>query len=41
MSYWLAYLDACRAIAREAGVTMRVLDKALWQYSSEQAARSG
>ncbi|HEX5620003.1 MAG TPA: hypothetical protein VFX51_16390 [Solirubrobacteraceae bacterium] len=36
VSYWLAYVDACRALAGEAGVTMRVLDKALWQYSNER-----
>ena len=35
-SYWLAYVEACRAVAHEAGVTMRVLDKALWQYSRER-----
>jgi hypothetical protein len=34
--YWLAYVDACRALATEAGVSMRVLDKALWQYSRER-----
>lgn len=36
IEYWLAYLDACRRLAKQAGVTMRVLDKALWQYSREQ-----
>jgi len=35
--YWLAYVAACRALAAEAGVTMRVLDKALWQHSRERA----
>jgi hypothetical protein len=38
IKYWLGYVDACRALAEEAGVTMRVLDKALWQYSRERAA---
>jgi hypothetical protein len=33
---WLSYVSACRALAEEAGVTMRVLDKALWQYSRER-----
>jgi hypothetical protein len=37
VSYWLAYVDACRTLAAEAGVSMRVLDKALWQYSNERA----
>ena len=37
IKFWLAYVDACRALAEEAGVTMRVLDKALWQYSRERA----
>ena len=33
--FWMAYTEACRALAREAGVSMRTLDRALWQYSSE------
>ena len=37
IEYWIAYVDACRALAEEAGVTMRVLDKALWQHSRERA----
>jgi hypothetical protein len=37
VKYWLAYVEACRRLAREAGVTMRVLDKALWQHSRERA----
>jgi hypothetical protein len=36
IEYWRAYVDACRKLAAQAGVTMRVLDKALWQYSREQ-----
>ena len=35
VSYWLKYLDACRRLAEEHGVSLRVLDKALWQYSKE------
>jgi hypothetical protein len=35
-SYWLAYLEACRALALEHGVSLRTLDKALWQWSKEQ-----
>lgn len=37
IAYWLAYLEACRELAAQAGVTMRVLDKALWQHSRERA----
>jgi hypothetical protein len=36
IEYWRTYVDACRKLAAQAGVTMRVLDKALWQYSREQ-----
>lgn len=35
VSFWLEYLDACRTLARSAGVGIRTLDKALWQYSKE------
>ena len=35
VSFWLGYLAACRQIARDAGVSIRTLDKALWQYSKE------
>ena len=35
MSFWLEYLEACRALAGRAGVSIRTLDKALWQYSKE------
>jgi hypothetical protein len=37
-SYWLGYLDACRALAGQHGVSLRTLDKALWQWSKEQPA---
>lgn len=33
---WQAYTDHCRALADRAGVSMRVLDRALWQYSKEK-----
>jgi thermostable 8-oxoguanine DNA glycosylase len=36
VSYWLKYLDACRRLAQEQGVSIRVLDKALWQYSKKR-----
>jgi hypothetical protein len=35
VSFWLAYLEACRTLARQAGVSIRTLDKALWQRSKE------
>lgn len=35
VSFWLEYLEACRRLARDAGVSVRTLDKALWQYSKE------
>jgi hypothetical protein len=38
VSFWLAYLEACRALARQAGVSVRTLDKALWQRSKELSA---
>ncbi len=38
VSFWLAYLDTCRALASRHEVDIRALDKALWQYSKEQAA---
>ena len=37
MAFWLAYLETCRALARTTGVSIRTLDKALWQYSKEQS----
>jgi hypothetical protein len=37
VSFWLAYLSACRTLARRAGVTIRTLDKALWQHSKERS----
>jgi hypothetical protein len=38
VSFWLEYLCACRELARWRGVSIRTLDKALWQYSKERAA---
>jgi len=35
VSFWLEYLGACRELARRAGVSVRTLDKALWQHSKE------
>jgi predicted RNase H-like nuclease len=35
-TYWWAYTQACRSLATDAGVRMRTLDRALWQYSKER-----
>jgi hypothetical protein len=37
--FWWAYVQACRALATDAGVSMRRLDRALWQYSKERQRR--
>lgn len=34
--FWCRYVEFCRQTAKEAGVSMRVLDRALWQYSKER-----
>lgn len=40
--YWWAYVEACRSLREQAGVTMRRFDRALWQFSNErQPRRSG
>ena len=35
VEYWLRYLDACRELALRHGVSIRTLDKALWQHSKD------
>jgi hypothetical protein len=35
VSFWMGYVEACRRIALDNDVSMRTLDKALWQHSSE------
>lgn len=40
VSFWLAYLEACRKLALLAGVSLRTLDKALWQHSKERSRAS-
>jgi hypothetical protein len=32
---WWKYTEFCRNLAKQSGVAMRTLDRALWQYSSE------
>ncbi len=36
VSFWLEYLRACRGLSHRHGVTIRTLDKALWQHSKER-----
>jgi hypothetical protein len=36
VAFWLEYLYACRDLARVNGVSLRILDKALWQHSRER-----
>jgi hypothetical protein len=38
VSFWLGYLEACRCLAHRQGISMRTLDKALWQHSKERSA---
>jgi hypothetical protein len=38
VNFYLEYLDACRKLAKRRNVTLRDLDRALWQWSSEQEA---
>ena len=40
-TYWWAYTQACRSLAKDAGVRMRTLDRALWQYSKERRPSKG
>ena len=37
VGFWLGYLEACRSLAAAHGVSLRTLDKALWQYSKERS----
>jgi len=36
VSFWEQYVHACRELAAEHGVSIRELDKALWQWSKDQ-----
>jgi hypothetical protein len=38
MGFWLGYVLVTRRLAGENGLTMRELDRALWQWSKEQKA---
>jgi hypothetical protein len=35
-SFWSDYVQYCRKLAHKSGVTVRTLDRALWQYSNEK-----
>ena len=37
LSDWLPYLSACRAHARQCGLTLRQVDRALWIGAAGQA----
>jgi len=37
--FWWEYTQFCRALAKESGLSMRVLDRALWQYSNEHQGK--
>jgi len=37
VAFWLGYLEACRGLAVQCGVSLRTLDKALWQWSKERS----
>ena len=39
-AFWREYVRACRALAAECGVSMRDLDRALWQYSNENQRKT-
>ena len=41
VKFWLEYLSACRDLAHRHGVSIRTLDKALWQHSKERAGDRG
>jgi len=34
-AFWWDYVEFCRSVAEKNGVSMRVLDRALWQYSDK------
>lgn len=34
-AFWSEYVRVCRSLAQRAGVPMRTLDRALWQFSKE------
>lgn len=41
VTFYLGYLNSCRRLAVEHHVALRDLDRAMWQWSSEQRNRIG
>ena len=39
--FWQTYNTFCRELAERTGMSMRQLDRALWQYSKEHQPRTG
>ena len=39
IGFYLKYLNFCRSLAAERGVSLRELDRALWQWSKNRAGR--
>lgn len=39
-SFWSDYVQICRKIAEEFGIQMRMLDRALWQFSKQNQPKS-
>jgi hypothetical protein len=39
VNFYLVYLDACRQLAENHGVSLRDFDRALWHWSDEQSKR--
>ena len=37
--FWWAYSECCRVLAKKHKVSMRTLDRALWQYSKEKQGK--
>jgi hypothetical protein len=35
VGFWVDYVEACQRIARDNAISIRTLDKALWQHSRE------
>jgi hypothetical protein len=36
LEFWLAYVDFTRGLADRSGLSIRTVDKALWQYAKER-----
>ena len=37
-AFWAGYVTACHELAAANGISLRTLDRALWQYSKERSA---